>query len=86
MEPKKCPKCQWHMVPGNARFCPICGGALTTEVAEDVRSKALLDVRNALLGDQELLTSLAQKVAKVLKRGYALEDEDVDGVPHLEEL
>ena len=84
--PPECPTCGQRQLPSDARFCYSCGKALTTNSVEEAKRHALLDVRNVLLGDQKILTTLAQEVARVLKRGYVVEGEDVDGVPKLEPL
>jgi predicted amidophosphoribosyltransferase len=86
--PKECPRCKFKLLPATARFCLQCGSALTSNIIQQTRERAQLDVRSVLLGDQELLTSLAEEVAKVLKWGYAINEDkkDVDGVPGLEEL
>lgn len=85
--PHECPRCGQRQLPSDAKYCYSCGQALGTNLVEKARKEALSTVRRVLLEDPAALESLAQEVAKVLKRGYTInEGEDEDGVPGLEEL
>ncbi len=83
LTPQTCPSCGLDRQPADARFCYRCGQPLNAEARETLR-----DIRRMLLEDPAGMESLAQEVAKVLKRGYAINEDkkDVDGVPGLEEL
>lgn len=86
--PQECPTCGQKQLPSDARFCYSCGKALTTNLVEEAKKQALADVRRMLLEDPDALESLAQEVAKVMKRGYAINEnqKDADGLPHADNL